>query len=183
MPVFPGVAMAEGVSEAEFGAESGAWVGDRGPDQAARELLEFAAFSGAQPRLVAVNLTRRIGLDAHRAWRDAMQRPELRGYARIALSASAAELPESTLPLVLDPDPDDLTWLTTDLLALACGDEDPDPRQIAAQFREAVPRGQESWILDLMSRSSHPQVVQVLTVLGRHHPDRRLAWPPRNVST
>ena len=176
------VAMAEGVSEAEFEAESEAWVGGLGPDRAARELLDFAAFSGAQPRLVAVNLTRQIGLDAHRAWRDAMQRPELRGYARIALSVLAAEHPESTLPLVLDPDPDDLTWVTTDLLALACGAEDPDPRQMAAQFREAVPQGGESWIFDLMSRSSHPQVAQVLTVLGRHHPDRRVAKDARRAA-
>ncbi len=176
------VAMAEGVSEAEFEAESAAWVVDRGPDRAARELLEFAAFSGAQPRLVAVNLTRRIGLDAHAAWRDAMRRPELRGYARIALSVLAAELPESTQPLLLDPDPDDLTWVATDLLAVACGDEDPDPRQIAAQFREAVPRGEESWIFDLMTRSSHPLVAQVLTVLGRYHPDRRVAKDARRAA-
>jgi hypothetical protein len=46
---------------------------------------------------------------------------------------------------------------------------------VAAQFREAVPLGEESWIFDLMSRSSHPDVVQVLTVLGRRHPDRRVA--------
>ena len=176
------VAMAEGISEAEFEAESAAWVGDRGPDRAARELLEFAAFSGAQQRLVAVNLTRRIGLDAHAAWRDAMRRPELRGYARIALSVLAVELPENTQPLLLDPDPDDLTWVATDLLAVVCSDEDPDPRQIAAQFREAVPRGEESWIFDLMSRSSHPQVAQVLTVLGRHHPDRRVAKDARRAA-
>jgi hypothetical protein len=176
------VAMAGGVSEAEFEAESAAWVRGRGPDQAARELLEFATFSRAQPRLVAVNLTRRIGLDAYRAWRDAMQRPELRGYARIALSVLAAELPESTMPLALNPDPDDLTWVTTDLLALACGDEDPDPRHLAAQFREAIPQGEEPWIFDLMSRSSHPQVAQVLTVLGRHHPDRRVARDARRAA-
>jgi hypothetical protein len=176
------VARAEGVSDAGFEEESTAWVRDRGPDRAARELLEFAAFSGARQRLVAVNLTRRIGLDADRAWRDAMKRPELRGYARIALSVLAAELPGSTMPLVLDPDPDDLTWVTTDLLALACGDEEPDPKQIAAQFREAIPRDEESWIFDLMSRSSHPQVAQVLTALGRHHPDRRVAKDARRAA-
>jgi hypothetical protein len=169
------VAMAEGVTEAEFEADSAAWVAGRGPEQAGRELLAFAASAGARERLAAVNLTRRIGVAAHAAWRQAIRRPELRGYARIALTAAASERPESTLPLVLEPAPDDLTWVATDLLALACGDEDPDPRQVAAQFREAVPLGEESWIFDLMSRSSHPDVVQVLTVLGRRHPDRRVA--------
>ena len=175
-------ALADSVPEAEFEAEAAAWVAARGLDRAARDLLAFAAFSGPQSRLVAVNLTRSIGLGAHLAWRDAMQRPELRGYARIALSMLAADLPENTLPLVLEPDPDDVTWVATDLLALACGDEDPDPDQIAAQFAEAVPQGQESWIFDLMSRSSHPDVAQVLTVLGRYHPDRRVAKNARRAA-
>jgi hypothetical protein len=169
------LALAEGVGEAEFDAESAAWLADRGPQRAARELLEFAASAGARKRLAAVNLTRRAGPAAAPAWRAAMARPELRGYARIALSVLASELPDSTLPLVLEPAPEDLTWVATDLLALACGDEVPDPRHVAAQFREAVPQGEESWIFDLMSRSSHPDVVQVLTVLARRHPDRRVA--------
>ena len=161
--------------EAEFEAEVGAWVTARGADRAARDLLAFAAFSGPQLRLVAVNLTRRLGSGAQQAWRDAMQRPELRGYARIALSALAADLPDNTVPLVLEPEPDDLTWVATDLLALACGEEAPDPDEIAAQFAEAVPPGEEAWLIDQMSRGSHPDVVQVLTVLGRYHPDRRVA--------
>ena len=176
------VALAGSVSDAEFEAEAAAWVASRGPEQAGRDLLAFAAFAGSQPRLVAVNLTRQIGPGAHLAWRDAMQRPELRGYARVALSALAADLPESTLPMVLDPDPDDLTWMATDLLALACGDEDPDPDEIAAQFAEAVPPGEESWIIGLMSHSSHPDVAQVLTVLGRYHPDRRVAKEARRAA-
>ena len=176
------VAMAEGVTETEFDATSAAWVDGRGPEQAARELLGFAASADARERLAAVNLTRRIGIAAGMAWRQAMRRPELRGYARIALSAVAGELPDSTLPLVLEPEPDDLTWVATDLLALACGDEDPDPGQVAGQFREAVPPGGESWIFDLMSRSSHPDVVRVLTVLGRHHPDRRVARHARRAA-
>jgi hypothetical protein len=169
------VALADAVSETEFDAELASWTARRGADQAARELLAFAAFGDPQSRLAAVNLVRRIGTDAHRAWRDAMQRPELRGYAWIALSTLAADLPEGTMPLVLDPDPDDLTWVATDLLALACGADDPDPQQIAEQFSEAVPRGEESRVFGLMSQNSHPDVARVLSVLGRHHPDRRVA--------
>jgi len=169
------VALADSVPEAEFEAEVGAWVTARGADRAARDLLAFAVLSGPQLRLVAVNLTRRLGSGAQQAWRDAMQRPELRGYARIALSALAADLPDNTVPLVLEPEPDDLTWVATDLLALACGEQDPDPDEIAAQFAEAVPPGEEAWLIDQMSRGSHPDVVQVLTVLGRYHPDRRVA--------
>jgi hypothetical protein len=169
------VALADAVSEAEFDAELASWIARRGADQAARELLAFAAFSDPQSRLAAVNLVRRAGIDAHRAWRDAMQRPELRGYARIALSMLAADLPEAAMPLVLDPDPDDLTWVATDFLALAGGAGDPDPQQVAERFSEAVPPGEESWIFGLMSQGSHPDITRMLTVLSRLHPDRRVA--------
>lgn len=176
------LALAKDITEAEFDTESAAWLADRGPEGAARELLAFAASAGARERLAAVHLTRRAGPAAAPVWRQAMARPELRGYARIALSVLASELPDSTLPLVLEPAPDDLTWVATDLLALACGDEDPDPRHVAAQFSEAVPPGEEWWIFDLMSRSSHPDAVQVLTALGRHHPDRRVARDARRAA-
>ena len=111
-----------------------------------------------------------------------MQRPELRGYARIALTMMAADLPESSLPLVLDPDPDDLAWVATDLLALACGDEMPNRQQVAAQFAEAVPPGEESWIFGLMSQSSRPDVARVLTMIARYHPDKRIAKDARRAA-
>jgi hypothetical protein len=72
--------------------------------------------------------------------------------------------------------------VATDLLALACGDENPDPQQIATRFSEAIPEGEESWIFDLMSQSSHPDVARVLTVLGRYHPDRRIAKEARRAA-
>ncbi len=108
-----------------------------------------------------------------------MQRPELRGYALIAL---AADPPESTMGPVLDPDPADLARVAADLLALACGDEYPDPQEIAAQFSRAIPEGEESWILGLMSQSSHPDVAEVLMMLSRYHPDRRIAKDARRAA-
>jgi hypothetical protein len=176
------VSMADGVEEAEFAADFAAWVASRGPEPAAHELLAFAAFSHAQSRLVAVNLVRGIGMAAHRAWRDAMQRPELCGYARITLSVMAAELPRSTLPLAIDPDPDDLARVAGDLLELAFGDARPGPQEIAAQFRKAVPEGAEKWIIGLMSRSSRPEIIRVLTMLGRRHPDREIAKAARKAA-
>jgi len=51
----------------------------------------------------------------------------------------ASDLPTTTLPLVLEPDPDDMAWLATDLVAMACGTDEPDPDKIATGFAEAVP--------------------------------------------
>jgi hypothetical protein len=176
------VALSDTVSDTEFEAVFATWMRDRDPDQAARELLIYAGSCGPNGRLTAVDIARRIGLPACRAWRDAMRRPELRGYARTTLSMMAADLPESILPLVLDLDPDDMTWLATDLLAMACGASDPDPDEIATQFAAAVPAGEEARILGLMAQSSHPDVARVLDVLGTYHPDRRVAKDARKAA-
>jgi hypothetical protein len=169
------VAFADGANDAEAAAEFASWVGARGPGLAGDELLAFAAVSGPKPRLAAVNLVRRIGPAAQSAWLNAMQRPELRGYARIALAVLAADLPQGAMRPVPNLDPGDLARVATDLLALACGDAEPDPQEVAAQFSEAIPAGAETWIFGLMSQSSDPAVAKVLTVLARCHPDRRIA--------
>lgn len=176
------VALSDAVGAAELDAAFALWMRDRDPDQAVRELLIFAGSADASGRLAAVDIARRIGLPAYRAWRDAMDRPELRGYARITLSMMAADLPESTLPLILQPNPDDMAWLATDLLAMACGTDQPDPDEIAAQFTEAVPPGEEEWIFGLMAQSSHPDVARVLDVLSACHPDHRVARSARKAA-
>ncbi len=96
---------ADGLTDAEVETEFNAWLAARGADRGAHELLVFAAFSGPQLRLAAVNLVRRIGPAAHLAWLDSMHRPELRGYARIALAGMTADLPESTLSTGPRPGP------------------------------------------------------------------------------
>jgi hypothetical protein len=167
------VALREAVMEAQFDLEFAGWLAARGVDRGARDLLIFAAFSDSQSRLAAVNLVRRIGPGARDAWRDAMERPELRGYARMALASSEDDLPRH---------PDDFSWVATDMLAMASRQEGPDPEQIAALFADAVPEGAEKWLLGLMSHSSHPDVARVLTMLGDHHPNRRVARDARKAA-
>jgi hypothetical protein len=176
------VALSDSVSDAEFDSVFGPWIRERGPDRAARELLVFAASSAPYGRLAAVKLVRRIGVPAHRAWRDAMKRRELRGYARITLSMMADHLPESTLPLVLEPDPDDLTGVAIDLVELAEGEDQPDPDEIAAQFADAVPPGEEGWVFGLMSQSIQPSVARFLTMISTYHPDRQIARDARKAA-
>jgi hypothetical protein len=111
-----------------------------------------------------------------------MHRPELRGYARIALSVMAAELPRSTLPLATEPDQDDLARVAGDLLQVGFGEAKADPEEIAAIFSQAVPEGAETWIIGLMSCISRPQIVQVLRVLGRRHPSWEVAKAARKAA-
>jgi hypothetical protein len=176
------VALHGGVRPAELEAITASWVAVHGYQRAALALLSFAAAADAADRLIAVGMVRGLGEAAAPAWREALKRPEIRPYARIELTRLATERAGNTMPLVLQPDPDDLTWLATDLLALACGEDHPDPDLIAAQFHEAVPAGDEEWILKVMSMGTHPDVVRVLTVLGKHHPDKRIAREARKAA-
>jgi hypothetical protein len=175
------LAMAEGVGDEEFEAESAAWVAARGGDEAARELLELAAHGDPGERMLAVATVTRIGAPAEPAWRDSLDVPEVRGYAKVALATmtGAGETLGEDLPPGLELLPEDLAWVATDMLALACDDEFPDPDELADAFREAVPLGQEAALFDAMARGTHPDVVDVLNHVGRYHPDKQVAKAAR----
>jgi hypothetical protein len=178
------LAMAEGVGDEEFEAESDAWVAARGGDEAARELLELAAHGDPGERMLAVATVTRIGVSAEPAWRDSLDVPEVRGYAKVALvtMAGVGEMPGEEPPPGLELLPEDLAWVATDMLALACDDEFPDPDELAAAFHEAVPPGQEEALFDAMWRGAHPDAVDVLNHVGRYHPDKQVAKAARTAA-
>jgi hypothetical protein len=179
------LAMAEGVSDAEFEAEAQAWVESRGDDPAARELLELAAQGHPGERMLAVAVVTAIGAAAEPALRASLAVEPIRGYAKVALLSLAGIDDISAagdVPSELELNPDDLAWIATDLLALACDDEYPDPDDLAVSFREAVPVGQETPLFDAMARSAHPDAEDVLNHLGRHHPDKQVAKAARTAA-
>jgi hypothetical protein len=174
------LAMAEGVSDEEFEAEADAWAAARGADAAARELLALAAEGDPGERMLAVAAVTRLGAAAEPAWRDSLDVPEVRAYAKVALAGAAED--GADLPPGLEPLPEDLAWVATDMLALACDEDYPDPDEIAAAFREAVPAGQEAALFDAMGRCAHPDVVDVLNHIGRYHPDKQVAKAARTAA-
>jgi hypothetical protein len=178
------VALADGISDADFNAAYNTWLHRRGTERAARELLLYAGSASPRARLTVVNLVRRIGRPAVQVWLSAMRRPQLRGYARIALSMMAADLPESSLPLILNPAPDDMNGVASDLLALIdeADDPAPDPERIAELFSEVIPPGEEGWVFGLMARSSSPDVRRMLELVAAYHPDRNLAKDARKAA-
>jgi hypothetical protein len=180
------LAMAEGVSDVEFEAEAAAWAASRGADAAARELLELAAEGEPGERMLAVAAVTQIGAPAEAALRASLGVPQVRGYAKVTL-LSLAGLDEANggsadIPAELELGPDDLAWLATDLLTLACDDEYPDPDDLAVSFREAVPLGQEVPLFEAMVRSAHPDAVDVLEHLGQYHPDKQVAKAARTAA-
>ena len=175
------LAMAEGVSEDEFYAESAAWAAARGAVPAARELLDLGAHGDPGDRLLAVAAVTRIGAAATPAWRDSLNVPPMSGYAKITL-AMLEDDGSAGRPAGLEPSPAEVAWMATDLLALACDDEYPDPDELVVTFNEAVPAGGEAALFDAMSRGVHPDAVAVLNHVGKYHPDKRVAKAARTAA-
>ncbi len=174
------IAMADGASEEEFTAETAAWLSYRMAEPAARELLAVAATSDPASRILAVSVViTEIGALAEPVWREALGQTELRAYAKAALTALSGADPAVLLP-GLEPDGRDVAWMITDTLAAEGWDDLSDdvsrePEALAKQLSEAIPAGQEMAIFELMARLPHPDAANVLTVIGRHHPDKQIA--------
>jgi hypothetical protein len=169
------VAAVTDLDEEEMDAETTAWLELRPADAAAAELLAVAADGGAVERMLAVATAQKLGAAAEAVWRDSLARPELRPYAKIALTEIAGgEAGVTTLP-GLEPDAADVAWMITDTLAALSDSPDELPQQIA----EAIPPGQEQHLFEAVSRSSHPDAASVLALVGRHHPDKRIAKAAR----
>jgi hypothetical protein len=171
--------VADDAGQEEFESESDAWVAAREPEQAARELLDVAAGDGPDSRLLAVSVVTRIGDAAEPAWRASLDTPALRAYAKIAL---AGLNPDSVVAAELEPRPEDLAWVATDMLVLACDEDEPDPDDLAECLGDSVPAGEEATLFDMMSRAAHPDAVDVLSYIGRHHPDARIAKEARTAA-
>jgi len=175
------IAMADGASEEEFAAETAAWLSHQAAEPAARELLAVAAASDPASRILAVSVVvTELGAGAEPAWREALDRIELRGYAKAALATlSGGDPAVASLP-GLKLDDHDLAWMITDALAAEGWDDVSDdaghePEALAQRLGEAIPAGQELAVFELMARIPHPEAADVLTVIGRYHPDKKIA--------
>ena len=175
------IAMADGASEEEFTAETAAWLSYRTAEPAARELLAVAAASDPASRMLAVGVVvTELGALAEPVWREVLGQTELRAYAKAALAAPGDGDPAAALPPELEPDGHDLAWMITDALAAEGWDDlsddaDHEPEVLAKRLGEAIPAGQEPQVFELMARIPHPDAADVLTVIGRHHPDKKIA--------
>jgi hypothetical protein len=175
------ITMADGTTEEEFKAETDAWLSARTPESAAVELLSVAAESDASSRMLAVTLVIELGVSAEPAWRDALDRIELRGYAKAALATLAEGDPAATdVPAGCDLAADDLAWMLTDALVMDGWDDVDDdaenePAALAERLRDSIPAGREVAAFEMMARVPHPDAANVLTVIGKYHPDKRIA--------
>jgi len=176
------VAMADGVTDDEFEVESAAWLQARAPQDAAAELLGVGAAGDPADRLLAVALVNELGSAAEPAWRDRLDMLEIRPYAKAALARLSGLTNADQLPADLEPDTDDLAWMATDLLAIACDDEDTDADDLAEVLAETLPPdGDAPALLELISRGPHPDALDVLEHIGEYHQDKAIAKEARRV--
>ena len=75
---------------------------------------------------------------------------------------------------------DELAWMLTDSLVVdgwddVDGDVGYEPADLAEQPREAIPAGRELATFEMMARIPRPDAATVLTVIGRQHPDKKIA--------
>ncbi|GEM_PF-496604 len=183
------IAMAEGATDEEFQAETTAWLAHRTPESAARELLSFAAPSDPASRVLAVALVTELGAPAEPAWRDVLGQMELRGYAKAALATleMGDDGDPAVMPAGLELADDDLAWVLTDALVVDGWDDvddeaEYDPATLAKRLGEAIPAGREAAAFEMMARVPHPDAASVLTVIGKYHPDKKIAKAARKAA-
>jgi hypothetical protein len=176
------LAMAENATEEEFAAEAAAWRAHRAPESSARELLAAAAGGRPEARLLAVSEVTELGAAAGPAWRDVLGEVELRSYAKAAIAQLTDVTPDGPWPADLEPTPEDAAWLLTDLLVVEAEDDELDPGVVTAKLGEMIPPGAEAIMFDVIARTPHPDAANVLTMIGRSHPDKKTAKAARKAA-
>jgi hypothetical protein len=158
----------------ELDAELASWAGSRGDEQAARELLAFAADGNAATRTAAIAIVSRLGQAAEPAWREALDRVELRCYAKPQLAKLAGLDPEGTLPAELEPERADFAWLIADTLGpfshFAFGQETFPLDLTGLNQINGLDKPDE--VFEAVARLDHPDAEAVLTMIGRHTSDK-----------
>jgi len=172
-------------TEEDFTADFASWVAERTPEKAARELLAFAASEGAAVRTAAVQVVSRLGDAAEPALREALDRPQLRCYAKMALIEQLAGLyPEQPVPAELKRTTEDLAWFIADSFAPLARTIDRNatfPFDMS-QLSDAGWDVSTEALFDAMARLDHPDAEAVLTMLGRHCDDKMTAKAARKAA-
>jgi hypothetical protein len=172
-------------SEEEYEIELATWADSRGEEQAARELLTFAVDAGAVERTTAVAIAGQFGQAAEPAWREALDRVELRCYAKPQVARLAGLDQEGAdLPAELQHERADLAWLIADMYGpfsqIDFGKElfpfDFSELQRVSEF------GKPDEVFEAIARLDHPDAEAVLVMIGKHASDKMTAKAARRAA-
>ena len=165
-------------------AELASWTGSRGEERSARELLAFAADGNATARTAAIMMVSRLGQAAEPAWREALDRVELRCYAKPQLAKLAGLDPEGDLPADLETERADIALLIADTLGpfshLDFGQE-KFPFALGELTRiSGLEKTADAF--EAIARLDHPDAEAVLRMIGRHASDKATAKAARRAA-
>ena len=172
-------------SDDDLEAELASWTDSRGEEQAARELLAFAADGNAATRTAAVTIVSRLGRPAEPAWREALDHAELRCYAKPQLAELAGLDPEGTdLPAELQPERADAAWLIADMFG-PVSHFDLGKERFPFDFADlqrvsGFERPDE--VFEAIARLDHPDAEAVLAMFGKHASDKTTAKAARRAA-
>ena len=172
-------------SDDDLEAELASWTGSRGEEQAARELLAYAASGNAGTRTTAIAVVSRLGQAAEPAWREALDRAELRCYAKPQLVTLAGLDPEGTdLPAELQPERADVAWLIADTFG-PFSHFDLGKERFPFDFAELQRISgfeKPDEVFEAIARLDHPDAEAVLAMIGKHASDKTTAKAARRAA-
>ncbi|MGN9839491.1 hypothetical protein ACTMTI_15355 [Nonomuraea sp. H19] len=147
------------------------WLTGRTPGEAAAELLAAASGAPAVARGIAITIVDRLGAEAEPQVRDYLDDQELRPHAIHWLAARRLPAPALTQ--------EELLWVSVDMLALALPAAEEDPEVFAENMAASGP---PAHMIEEMWRVDHPDVVDVLELLGRSIQDGTVAKAARKAA-
>jgi hypothetical protein len=185
------VALGKTIDQPELAAEAAQWLALRSATVAVEELLAVARAGGPIERMFATSIATDAGPDARAQWRQALAEPTLRPYAKMALSQFEGGTGDEPEP-DLEPTLSDVAWVVTDTVVGFAESVDPDgldPEEraehvamLAEQVAQAVPPERAEPLFEQIRRLDHPGAHTALTVIGKHHPDKRTAKAARTAA-
>ncbi|MFG6193795.1 hypothetical protein [Nonomuraea sp. JJY05] len=147
------------------------WLSGRASGEAAAELLAAASGAPAVARGIAITIVDRLGAEAEPEVRAYLDDQELRPHVIHWLAARRLPAPQLTQ--------EELLWVSVDMLALAMPAAEEDPEIFAENMAASGP---PAHMIEEMWRVDHPDVVEVLELLGRSIPDGTVAKAARKAA-
>ncbi|HEX6358290.1 hypothetical protein [Actinophytocola sp.] len=155
-----------GLTPEELTEVTDRWLAAQGDEKAVTELSSAAADADPAGRLLAIGM---LGGLPNVPWSTMATNPVLRPYALAALEQ--------------DREPADVAWVMLDLLAStenALGELDPDA--VEPTLEPILQEGRHEEVMAEAWRLPHPSTYEVLSFIGKHHPDKNLAKAARTAA-
>src|SRR5699024_45194 len=147
--------------------------------RAPRELPKPAGAGPPTQRMIAMAVTQQLDPAPVNQWEAALDVPELRAHAKMALADARDESPDESDEVELDSA--ELAWLLADSLTAAT--DRLTTEELAEYLGESVlPTAEEPELFDTIRRSGHPAAHTVLHTSGTHHPDAKTAKAARRAA-